>query len=60
MERSFWQTFMHKAAQKQEYRREDFPKEEPIPMEYGFFYYDSYSIVAQSLFHSSTRSTGRG
>ena len=65
MEREFWQAFMHKAAQKQEYRWEDFRKDEPIPMEYDavkdfdsrFFYYDSYSIVASYLFHSTNRST---
>ena len=41
-------------------RWDDFRKEEPIPMDYEpvkdfdsrFFYYDSYSIIAQSLLHN--------
>ena len=56
---------MNKAAQKQEYRWEDFRKDEPIPTAYPevkdfdsrFFYYDSYSMVAASLFHSTDRNS---
>ena len=56
-ERSFWHAFMQKASQKQEYRWEDFQKEEPLPMQYEpvkdfdprFFYYDHYSMITESL-----------
>ena len=62
-ERSFWRAFMQKASQKQEYRWEDFRKEDPPPIEYEavknfdprFFYYYHYSIVTESLLRSTSR-----
>ena len=63
-ERSFWHAFKQKASQKQEYRWEDFRKEEPPPIAYEpvkdfdttFFYYDHYSMITESLLHSTSRS----
>ena len=64
-EKSFWHAFMQKAAQKQEYRWEDFRTEEPPPIDYEpvknfdsrFFYYDEYYMISESLLHSTDRST---
>ena len=55
---------MQKASQKQEYRWEDFRKEDPPPIDYEavkdfdsrFFYYDHYSMITESLLHSTSRS----
>ena len=55
---------MQKAAQKQEYRWEDFRTESPLLVEYEkvkdfdtrFFYYDSYVMISESLLHSTDRS----
>ena len=65
MERSFWHVFMQKAAQKQEYRWEEFRKDDPPPLEYEivkdfdsrFFHYDAYYMISESLLHSTDRST---
>ena len=56
--------FTQKASQKQEYRWEDFRKEEPPPIAYEpvkdfdsrFFYYDQYSVILESVLHSTSRS----
>ena len=55
---------MQKASQKQEYRWEDFRKDDPPPIDYEtvkdldsrFFYYDAYSMISESLLHSTSRS----
>ena len=64
-EKSFWHAFTQKASQKQEFRWEDLGKEEPPPLQYEpvkdfdprFFYYDHYSIITESLLHSTSRLT---
>ena len=55
---------MHKAAQKQDSRWEEFCKEDPPPIDYEpvkdfnprFFYYDRYYMISTSLPHSTNRS----
>ena len=55
---------MQKASQKQEFWWEDFRKEDPPPIDYEavkdfdsrFFYYDAYSMISESLLHSTSRS----
>ena len=55
---------MQKASQKQEYRWEDFCKDDPPPIDYDavkdfdsrFFYYDAYSMISDSLLLSTSRS----
>ena len=62
-ERPFWHAFMQKAAQKQEYRWEDFCKEAPTLIEYEpvrdfdprFFYYDHYAIIIEELLQPTDR-----
>ena len=56
--------FMQKASQKQEYRWEDFRKEDHLPIAYEpvkdfdsrFFYYDTYQVILEDLLHPTSRS----